>query len=37
MTTATKGIAMHYLILIASDETANPRPGSPEFDTWMAG
>jgi hypothetical protein len=27
---------MNYLILIASDETANPRPGSPEFDTWMA-
>ncbi len=27
---------MEYLILIASDETSNPQPGTPEFDPWMA-
>ena len=27
---------MEYLLMIASDENANPRPGTPDFDQWMA-
>jgi hypothetical protein len=27
---------MEYLLMIASDENANPRPGTPDFDRWMA-
>jgi len=26
---------MEYLLLIASDETDQPHPGSPGFDDWM--